>query len=174
MNNKQRYVFIALIGLAILAFLAVQIKPWENFGPQHTPKKIPEENYAPTFTKEGELWIVQEQDTLAFVDIEIAEDPAERSYGMMYRKEMDPNTGMLFIMDREQRQSFYMKNTYVPLDILYINSAKEIVDIKHNAKPLDESSLPSDRPAKYVLELYGGYCNQNGIAEGAMIDFERL
>lgn len=174
MNPKQRWVFIAL-GLLMVAALWMWQKHPEWFREDNTEKKVPATNYEPRFIKEGELWLLSaNRDTLKQVAIEIADKTDERTYGMMFRKHMDAHTGMFFIMPREQRQSFYMKNTYVSLDILYINSKLEIIDIVHRAEPLNLKSLPSKAPAKYVLELKGGYCKQNGIVEGMYVTYQRM
>lgn len=132
--------------------------------------------YEPKFTKEGELWFAdnESQDTILKIDIEIADNASETQYGMMYRKHMDPNTGMLFFMDSERQQSFWMKNTYVSLDIIYINSNFEIVSIQKNAEPLNTQSLPSEGPALYVLEVIGGFSDRHGIGKGDKIYFERI
>jgi uncharacterized membrane protein (UPF0127 family) len=74
----------------------------------------------------------------------------------MYRTELKDNQGMLFIFPDEDYRSFYMKNTKIPLDIIYIGKHKKIVSIQKNAQPFNESSLPSEAPAKYVLEVYAG------------------
>ncbi len=137
-------------------------------------KKKSSSQYEPKFTKEGELTILDasNQDTLAFVAIEMALTDEEKEYGMMFRKSIPKNTGMLFIMESERIQSFWMRNTYVPLDIIYINKNKEIVSIQANATPLSERSLPSEAPAYYVLELAGNYCLENGIENGDLIQFQ--
>lgn len=174
MNSKQRWAFITL-GILMVAALWMWQKHPEWFREDIGETEVPATNYEPRFIKEGELWLLSEtKDTLQQVAIEIADNTDERTYGMMYRKHMDENTGMLFIMPGEQRQSFYMKNTYVSLDILYINSNFKIIDIVEKAEPLKVKSLPSKAPAKYVLELKGGYCEKYGITEGMGITFQRL
>ena len=130
----------------------------------------------PRFTKEASLAILDTlgNDTfLKLLDIELAESMNEIQYGMMYRKSMDPNTGMLFLMGEERRQSFYMKNTYVSLDIIYINDAMEIVSIQKNAEPLNERSLPSEGPASLVLEIKGGLSDQWALTKGQKISWSR-
>jgi len=99
-------------------------------------------------------------------DIEIASDAYKRETGLMYRTSMKPQQAMLFIFDQEKPLYFYMKNTYIPLDIIYINKEKEIVSIAKNAKPLDETTLPSQFPAKYVLEVNAGIADQFDIKKG--------
>lgn len=110
-----------------------------------------------SFTKEGSLTIIK-PDSIGSItlDIEIADDDYQRQTGLMYRNSMAENQGMLFIMEREEQQAFYMKNTRIPLDIIYLNEAKEIVGFQENAQPLNSNSLPSGNPAKYVLEVNAG------------------
>jgi uncharacterized membrane protein (UPF0127 family) len=129
----------------------------------------------PRFEKEGELFILNAAatDTLQHIDIELAERPDEIQYGMMYRKSIDEQTGMLFLMGVERPQSFYMKNTYVPLDLIFINDSLKVVSISENAKPLDESSLRSIKPASLVLEVKGGFSEKYGIEPGAKITWQR-
>lgn len=90
------------------------------------------------------------------------------STGLMYIKNLDENLGMLFVTREEQTLSFWMKNTYIPLDIAYINKDLEIVDI-HTMKPLDITSVPSKYPASYALEVNAGYFKKHKIKIGDKI-----
>lgn len=171
-NSRNRIIAIVLL-LALGAWLIISILP---SGSSTEPAgKIQTERVEPPFTKEAELAILDStgSDTIIHLDIELAESAAEIQYGMMYRKKMDRNTGMLFLMGRERPQSFYMKNTYVSLDIIYINDAKEIVSIQRNAEPLKETSLPSEGEASMVLEVIGGLSDELGINKGAKISWQR-
>ena len=129
-----------------------------------------------TFTKEGELTLrkATNDSIIAILDIEFAETKYETQTGLMYRKAMLNDRGMLFIFDDEIRRSFYMKNTEFALDIIFINSDHKIVSIQKNAKPLNKTSLPSDAPAKYVLEINAGLSDQWGLKVGDVIDFNKL
>ncbi|WP_298339104.1 DUF192 domain-containing protein [uncultured Algibacter sp.] len=110
-----------------------------------------------TFTKEGELTIFKSADSSKIsLDIEIADTDFDIQTGLMYRNQMEKNQGMLFIFDDERERFFYMKNTKIPLDLIYIDADTNIVSFQKNAKPFDESSLPSNGPAKYVLEINAG------------------
>lgn len=128
-----------------------------------------------TFTKEGDLSILTtETDSLkAKFDIEIAETDYETETGLMYRQSMEENQGMLFIFPNVSSRSFYMKNTEFPLDIIYVNEEMKIVSFQKNAKPYDESSLPSDVPAKYVLEVNAGLSDKMQLQVGDSIAFTR-
>lgn len=174
-RNTGKIVAIALL-LAFVGWIVFTSIPMggDSGGSRKSPRTAVKE-YEPKFTKEGELWIAdgETQDTIKKIDIEIADNETETQYGMMYRKHMDPNTGMLFFMDSERQQSFWMKNTYVSLDIVYINSNFEIVSIQKNAEPLNTQSLPSEGPALYVLEVIGGFSDTHGIGKGDKIFFER-
>ncbi len=88
-------------------------------------------------------------------DVEIASNTAERAKGLMFRKSLDEDKGMLFIFPKQEKHSFWMKNTYIPLDIIWINEAKEIVYIQKNAQP-HSGSINPDIEAKYVLEINTG------------------
>ena len=136
-------------------------------------KSTPVQTYEPKFTKEGELsFLNADKDSVGPVlAIEVARSAEEQQYGMMYRKSIPENTGMLFFRPREEQQSFWMRNTYVPLDIIYIRADSSIVNIVDNAIPLTDQSLPSLGPALYVLEVAGGFCAQYGITAGFHIRF---
>lgn len=128
-----------------------------------------------SFTKEGALSVITaETDSVkANFDIEIADTEYETQTGLMYRPSMQKNRGMLFIFPDVSSRSFYMKNTEFPLDIIYIDEGQKIVSFQKNARPLDENSLPSNAPAKYVLEVNAGLSDQLGLQVGDSISFSR-
>ncbi|MFH4963961.1 DUF192 domain-containing protein [Gaetbulibacter sp. M235] len=126
------------------------------------------------FKKEGNLEIFKttSDSTKVNLDIEIADNDYEIQTGLMYRNSMKSNQGMLFIFDDTRERFFYMKNTKIPLDLIFINDDKKIVSFQKNAKPFDETSLPSNFPAKYVLEINAGLVDSWSIAVGDEIDFQ--
>jgi hypothetical protein len=126
------------------------------------------------FTKEGTLQLVKaETDSIIVdLDIEIADDDYQIQTGLMYRNNLKANHGMLFIFPTEAYKSFYMKNTRIPLDIIYIDKDSAIVNIQKNAVPFDETSLPSSAPIQYVLEVNAGLSEQWGLESGDKIRFE--
>lgn len=123
------------------------------------------------FKKEGTLQIHKDSLEAISLDIEVAADEYERQTGLMHRSSLEENQGMLFIFEEESPRSFYMKNTYIPLDILFINAENKIVSFTENAEPADETSLPSNAPAKYVLEINGGLIERWGLEAGDEISF---
>lgn len=128
-----------------------------------------------SFTKEGELSFNDAKGNLiTSIDVEIADTDEQRQLGLMYRDKMDKNQGMLFIFDKEAPQAFWMHNTILPLDIIYVNSKSEIVHIVKNAKPFDDTSLPSVKPAQFVVEVNAGYCDKFGIKVGDKIVWRRI
>lgn len=170
-KNSRTISFLALLTVIVGLILFFSLKT-----------KCSPESYNPTkaldipFVKQGELTFISltNSDTLAVIEIEIAENMQQRARGLMYRKSIPANGGMLFIHDYEEMQSFWMKNTYISLDMIFINSDKEIVTIHHNTSPLKEWSYSSAAPVLYVVEVNRGFCKQNNIEEGDLIEYSRL
>ena len=103
------------------------------------------------------------------VPVEIAATDTERERGLMGRTALAEDAGMLFVFDREQQLSFWMKDTLIPLSIAYINESGRIVDIQ-DMQPLDETLHPSTEPAKYALEVNGGFFVARGIQVGHKVE----
>lgn len=109
------------------------------------------------------------------VYVEIANDQAEQSRGLMFRQSLEWNNGMFFVFKEQGSLSFWMKNTYIPLDMIFISRDLQIVDIKENVQPCLEQNCPiypSKEPAKYVLEVNAGFAQQNGIKIGDTLSLE--
>ncbi|MCF7908159.1 MAG: DUF192 domain-containing protein [Candidatus Omnitrophica bacterium] len=107
--------------------------------------------------------------------VEIAATQEQREQGLMFRKRLDRDRGMLFIFTEEQIHNFWMKNTEIPLDIVWLNKNKEAVFIKENAKPctLDNCSVLSpDKKALYVLEVSAGIVEDVGLRAGDKLIFD--
>jgi uncharacterized protein len=98
--------------------------------------------------------------------VEIAADDATREHGLMDRRYMPPDRGMLFEFDREAPVSFWMKNTYIPLDMIFISRAGVVTNIVADAEPLSERVIPSGPPCLAVLELNGGSAAAIGLKVG--------
>lgn len=111
------------------------------------------------------LKVISAQKTHLFT-AEVAATDRQRSQGLMFREEMAADHGMLFVFNRESEQFFWMKNTPLPLDILFISSAGRIVSIAANTTPFSEKVIPSGKPARFVLELNAGTAANLGIAVG--------
>ena len=126
-----------------------------------------------TFTKEGELSITKQKvDTLIVkLDIEFAQSEYETQTGLMYRKSMNSNQGMLFIFPDEKMHSFYMKNTEIPLDIIFLKADMTIASFQENAQPMDETGLTSQVPIQYVLEVNAGLAEKWLLEVGDKITY---
>jgi len=98
--------------------------------------------------------------------VEIADDPRERAVGLMFRRAMPADAGMLFDFMEEQPASFWMRNTYIPLDMIFIKSDGTIDSIGERTTPLSERSVPSKGPVRFVLEINGGLSDRLGIEAG--------
>jgi uncharacterized membrane protein (UPF0127 family) len=114
------------------------------------------------------------------VKVEIAKTPAQRAKGLMFRTSMPQDSGMLFIFESESRQSFWMANTKIPLDIIWISRDGIIVDISHNTPPCTQTGKlqamcktysPKEK-ALYVLEVNGGWANTHGIKINEIVIFK--
>lgn len=124
------------------------------------------------FQKEGELIISDSANVRKVViDLEIADNDYERQLGLMKRVSMEENQGMLFIFPADAIQSFWMRNTLIPLDMIFINSNKQIVTIHKNTKVLSDQSYPSTAPARYVLEVVSGFTDKYKVNVGDKINW---
>jgi uncharacterized protein len=133
-------------------------------------RKEKEEFYV--FKKEGELTFYSENNKpIITIDIEIADSEYERQLGLMKRNEMGEKEGMLFIFPFESMQSFWMRNTLIPLDMIFVNSEKSIVTIHKNTTPLSDSSYRSTEPAIYVVEVNAGFTDKYNIKAGDSISW---
>lgn len=108
------------------------------------------------------------------ITAELAVTPAERERGLMFREKLEPDQGMLFVFEEEDLYSFWMKNTLIPLDIIWLNSHQQIVHIERDVPPCQHDPCPGYRPrqpALYVLELKGGQAEANGLQLYQRISF---
>jgi uncharacterized membrane protein (UPF0127 family) len=105
------------------------------------------------------------------VSLEVAATPAERERGLMYRSSLAEGRGMLFVFDADRNHSFWMKNTLIPLDMLFIARDGTVVGIHANATPLSTADIAVGKPSRYVLEVPGGWAARHGIDEGARVEF---
>ena len=108
------------------------------------------------------------------VAVEIAATPQARELGLMYRDALAADAGMLFVFPKSAPQSFWMRNTRIPLDIVYIAEDGRIVRIHRKTTPFSEAPLPSGEPVRFVLEVDGGYMDRHGVGEGDRVDLGRF
>jgi uncharacterized membrane protein (UPF0127 family) len=107
-------------------------------------------------------------------EVEVAATRDSRTRGLMWRYALSESAGMLFIFTREQPLSFWMRNTLIPLDMLFIDAKGRVVSIIENAEPRTLQSRPSTGPATYVLEIAGGTSAKKKLKTGALVTFEGI
>jgi uncharacterized protein len=126
-----------------------------------------------TFELEGEMELIKEEEVIKTLEIEIADTPYEWETGLMYRESLGEDQGMLFVYPQEGPRSFYMKNTYIPLDLIFYNKDSVVVSYYENAVPMDLTPIPSNAPAQYILEVNAGKVEEWNIETGDKMRFQR-
>ena len=105
---------------------------------------------------------------------EVARTGEARRQGLMHRRELPPHQGMLFIFEKQKTQSFWMKNTYLFLDIIFIDDSHQVVGIVENAEPETLTPRRVAAPSRFVVEVIGGYAAKHGIRNGTRVTFGTL
>ncbi len=177
-QKKSSYFFPVIAVIVLVAFVFLMV-----YNPVKRNKKVTgNSKYTEQFIKkinetplrnDASLAFIRspEQDTLAQIDVQVVDHETERMQGLMYRKQIGNKEGMLFIFERSEPRSFWMKNTFISLDIFYIDEDHAIVSIRKYTKPLSTHPIPSGKPAKFVVETNAGFADKYGIREGDRISF---
>ncbi|NCS70655.1 MAG: DUF192 domain-containing protein [Candidatus Aenigmarchaeota archaeon] len=108
---------------------------------------------------------------------EAADEPGKIQTGLMHRKNLDANSGILFVFEKQEPVSFWMKNTLISLDMIFIFENGTISEVKTNVQPCHEDpcpTYPSNNPSKYVIEVNAEFCEKNGVNAGDRVNFEVL
>ena len=105
------------------------------------------------------------------VKVEIARNDPERQRGLMYREKLEPGRGMIFLFDHPEPLKFWMKNTYIPLDMIFIGADKHVVYVEENAEPLTLQSRGPSEDTQFVLEVPGGWSRAHGVERGVAVRF---
>jgi uncharacterized membrane protein (UPF0127 family) len=169
MKKRQSVFAYILLGVFLLGGLAYLIT---SFSDKNKPAETPAaESAASVFNKEGEVSFLKNGRSYKKIDVEIAENEAERNKGLMFRPFLPDSVGMLFIFENPDTISFWMKNTSIPLDIIYVGPNKKIVSIAENTRPFSEASIPAYGIVQYVVEVNAGFTKSNNIQSGDVISF---
>lgn len=170
LSKREKTTLIGLVVLIILVALILSVGC--------TREKKPDVNYEtktdePQFVKEGRLFFLKGEsgDTIKAIDIEIADNDRDRAQGMMYRTSMPDSIGMLFVFQQPKEQSFWMKDTSISLDILYVDADGKIITLHKFTTPFSEKKIPSYGEAKYVVEVVGGFTDRYKIGQGDKISY---
>ena len=110
----------------------------------------------------------------ARVSVEVARTPRQIQRGLMYRRHLPPDAGMLFLFRQPEVQSFWMKNTLIPLDMIFVSSEMIVVGVVENAEPQTLTSRTVGVPSQYVVEVNGGWASAHGVAAGTPVRFENV
>jgi uncharacterized membrane protein (UPF0127 family) len=128
----------------------------------------------PQFSQEITTEAQYQVSSVNFAKIELADDNSTRQMGLMNRTELCEACAMLFVFEEEDIQSFWMKNTYLSLDMIFIDSDGLIVTVHTNTTPQSTTSYTSTQPAKYVLEVNAGFANRNQLKVGSKLAIQDL
>lgn len=173
--NYTLYVISAAVLIAAAYFIYTSMSDKKSNYTLNTDRLEKLKDVAePQFKKQGELEFISSKGkkVIGKIDIEIADNDSTRMQGLMYRKSMSEDKGMLFIFPISEPQSFWMKNTIISLDIIFVNEDKEIVKIHKNTVPYSKSSNSSFKKSMYVVEVVAGFTDKYKIAEGDRIDYK--
>ncbi|MCA9677803.1 MAG: DUF192 domain-containing protein [Kofleriaceae bacterium] len=156
---------LVLIALAVTLATACQKAPGAATDDGDPPR-------ATASAQMPKVHLTAQDGTDQVVSVEVVRTGAELERGLMYRRHLDPDRGMLFIMGETQVHTFWMKNTYIPLDMLFITQDKTVAGIVENAEPLTLDHRFVDTPSYYVLEVNGGWSAKHGVTGGAKVTFD--
>lgn len=156
----------AWLGAALAALLLVLATGCDS-EEEEPPREI-------EFRADGVLEFIDEEDRrIEAIVIEIAETDSARSRGLMDRRSLPDRGGMFFVFDDEDDRSFWMRNTPLPLDIIFVDADSQVVNIAERTRPLSDDQIRSDGPAQYVVEVRAGFTERHGIDENARIRWHR-
>lgn len=154
----------SILSFLVLSFLVISCKPNQE-------KEMRSRDW--TFMHEATLQLINKNnDTIKSLQVELADTDYSIQLGMMYRVDLTEDQGMLFVFKEATPRFFYMKNTDVPLDIIFITTDRRIDSYALNAQPNDETLLNSKGAAQYVLEVKAGMVNKWGLKEGDRLDWD--
>lgn len=126
------------------------------------------------FRRDGSLsFLTAEGDTISTIDIEIADTDEARGRGLMGRRSLPPRSGMFFIMDSADTTGFWMRNTPMPLDIIFVGPDSQVVSIARRTTPYSDENIRPAAPKKYVVEVRAGQAERLGITDSTRITWQR-
>lgn len=168
---KLRNLYLGLLFLFILVGII-----WIIFRSNPEEKTYQVEKYRnePVFQHEGEIFFISgdENDTLSILDVEIVDNRQDIMQGLMFRSHLEPNQGMFFIFPEEEEQIFWMKDTKISLDIIFVSNDFKIIHIARYTMPYSKEPILSIHPARYVVEVNAGYCDTHEIHKFDYIQYD--
>ena len=125
-------------------------------------------------SKIPEVHLIAADGTELVVEVEVVREEAELQRGLMYRRHLDPDAGMLFLMGETRVHTFWMHNTYIPLDMIFIKEDLTVAGVAADAVPQTDDLRSVDEPSLYVLEVNAGWSKKHGVDKGAKTTFVRV
>lgn len=153
----------------LLLFLAFLLQMCSGSQPEATSTTTPTTGRQLDYV--GSLSFIDNDKTISTIDIALADDDMSRSQGLMDVRSMKEDGGMLFIFDAQERQSFWMANTPLPLDLIFADESFQIVHVHHNAVPFSRGGIDSVYPTKYVIEVNAGYAVKYDLRAGMSFSY---
>ena len=168
-TNKGQ-LFLSILGISLLIFSHIYGCKTDEHGKISKTLLSSTPFNEPQFTKEGELiFFSKNNEEIITIDMEIADTRKEITRGLMYRRTMAETQGMFFVHDIYKYPFFWMKNTYIPLDMIFVDKKMQIVKIEKNTTPLSEELISVPKETYYTIEVNAGFCDQHGIKIGDSI-----
>jgi len=169
--NKKLFLFLHVLGISVfvLSYMCACEKEKRGTTSSMSADSLNEIK----FHREGELEFISKDSRkkIKTIDIEIADTPGESEAGLMYRRTMADTEGMLFVFKKAKTRLFWMKNTYIPLDMIFVDENMKIVKIEKNTIPLSEGKIPTHKDTLYTVEVNAGFCDRYGISIRDYIQF---
>ena len=162
---------VLLVGLVLSACHAEGQRPAK---PNSPPLHVTDKDYKLPALPQARVIVTDAYGHRHVVKSEVAATPYARTRGLMWRNQLPQNTGMLFVFPRQARHSFWMKNTFIPLDIIFIDERRTVVACFKRLRPRSLRRVGPRVPVKYVLEVSGGLSEAMGFRVGATVIFEGL
>jgi len=177
-NLKDRKKLITIIGIILIGFtilITTGIFVFSKFEIRNSCLRLSFDRQAKSETNFNDQkagnYIIFNNENNTKLTVEIADTPKEREIGLMNREYLDENSGMIFIFDKEDFRSFWMKNTIISLDMIFVDSNLKIINIENSTEPNQTIyRYNSLKEAKYVIETNGGWCDENNINSGIKIE----
>jgi uncharacterized protein len=169
--NKKLFLFLHALGMSL--FLLLYICACEKEKLSTTSSISADSPNEIKFHREGELAFISNDSRkkIKTIDIEIADTPEKLETGLMYRRTMADTEGMLFVFKKAGLRFFWMKNTYIPLDMIFVDKNMKIVKIEKDTIPMSEENIPTHKNTLYIVEVNAGFCDRYGINVGDYIQF---
>jgi len=169
--KNRSYLKVMLYFIALLFIIAIiWFVPY--LGRDSGVTEILEPEETPQFRKDSELTFYdQEGNLVTTIEIEIANSVASRTQGLMFRPVMEQNRGMLFIFDRTHNIEMWMRNTHIPLDMIFVRIDRTIAHIDTYTVPFTDDPIASPEPVLYVIEVNAGFVERYGIQQGYTVDW---